>query len=144
MEQIKTQYYPEDKEFTEISIKFYGFRNKPRDIKCYLDLISLNKKLEMKYPDYIVNNDFFSYGNFCRYEIRAILDDEQNMNNVKAICNKLLEYGVKSNSIPMIEFIRYGKQCTRYTLENYLETKGIKLEELQIEELTEKGKTLVR
>ncbi len=82
MEQIKTQYYLEDKEFIEISIKFLEFRNKPRDLKCYLGLVSFNKKLEIKFLDYIVDNRFFFYGNFYLYGVRTILNDEQKINNV--------------------------------------------------------------
>lgn len=144
MEQIKTQYYPNDKKFTEISIRFMGNRANPTDLKCYLDLISLNKKLGIKLPDYITENKFLSYGNFFRYGVRTILDEKQKMNNAKTICCQLIKYGIKTNTIPIIEFIMYGEHTTVFTLEDYLQTKGIKLEELHIEELTEKGKSLER
>jgi len=144
MSQINNEYYPKERPFTEISVRFFGSRMNPRDVMCYLKLLSLSEKLGIKRPEYLVDSNFFSYGNYLRYEVNAILNDTEKQNNIKAICNQLIRYGVQTNSIPIIEFIRYGEQTTLYTLKDYLKSKGIKLEELNIEELTEKGKTLER
>lgn len=145
MEYIKTQYYPEDKEFTEVSIRFFGSRTNVTDLKCYFNLLSLNKKLKIKFPNYIVDNNFLSYGNFFKYGFRTILNEEEKINNVKLICNELIKYGLKTNIIPIIEFIMYEENNTTiYNLKDYLQLKGIELEEFRIEQVTEKNKILVR
>lgn len=136
MSQINNEYYPKDKHFTEISAIFFGSKRNPRDLTCYLRLSSLSKKLGMEYPEYIVEKDFSAYGIFLRYGFRTILDETKN-SNIKVICNELIKHGIKTNSIPMIEFINYGEETTIYTLNEYLQNKGIKLEDLNIEEMSE-------
>lgn len=135
MSQINNEYYPKDKPFTEISVSFFGSRLNSRDLTCYMKLLSLNKKLGIEYPEYVVENKVFSYGNYLRYSVRTILDKKDKNDKVKTICSELIKHGIKTNSIPMIEFINYGEQTTLYTLNEYLKNKGIKLEELNLEEL---------
>ena len=137
MSKINNEYYPKDKPFAEISVKFFGSRLNPRDLTCYLKLLSLNKKLGIAYPEYVVENEFFSYGNYLRYDVRTILDKKDKNNKVKTICSELVKYGVKTKSIPMIELINYGEQTTVYTLNDYLQSKGVKLEDLNLEEFSE-------
>lgn len=144
MEKILKQYYPNDNEFTEIKIIFFGSRNNPRDLKYYLNLLCINKKLGINYPNYLTDYRFFSFGNSFVYSFRTILNDEEKISNAKLIFNKLIEYGIKSNSIPIIEFINYGEHTTRFTLEEYLKNNEIRLEELQFERLIKKEKILVR
>ncbi len=136
MDRVDKQYYSKDKPFTEVSATFFGKRMNPRDLKCYLTLSSFSKKLGLQYPQYVIEKRFSSYGNYLRYSFRTILDETKS-NNIKTICNELIRYGIKNNSIPMIEFIHYGEQTTVYTLGDYLQSKKIKLKELNIEELSE-------
>ena len=137
MDQRNNEYYPKDKPFTEISVKFWGDRMKPTDIMCYLKLKSLSKKLDINYPDFFVDSNFLSYGDFLRYECSTILEDNNEKNRkIKAICSELIKYGIKNKYIPMIEFINYGEKTTIFKLKDYLRSKGIKLEGLNIEEIT--------
>jgi len=136
MSQINCKYYPENTTFTEISIRFMGERRKPVDVMCYFKLKSLSKKLDMIYPEFIIDNDFFSYGNFLYYQCRSILDDnDEKRNKVKVICNELIKYGIKNKSIPMIKITNYGEKTTRFELNDYLKSKGINLEDLNIEKM---------
>ena len=144
MEKILKQYYPNNNEFTEIKIMFFGSRNNPRDLKYYLNLLCINKKIGINYPNYLTAYRFFSFGNSFVYSFRTILNDEEKIRSAKLIFNKLIEYGIKSNSIPIIEFINYGEHTTRFTLEEYLKNNEIRLEELQFERLIKKEKILVR
>lgn len=137
MSKINNEYYPKDKPFAEISVNFFGSRLNPRDLTCYLKLLSLNKKLVIAYPEYIVENEIFSYGNYLRYQVRTILDRKDKKDKVKTICCELVKYGVKTKSIPMIELINYGEQTRVYTLNEYLQNNGIKLEDLNLEEFSE-------
>lgn len=144
MEKILKRYYPNDNEFTEIKIIFFGSRNNPRDLKYYLNLLCINKKIGINYPNYLTDYRFFSFGNSFVYSFRTILNEEEKISNAKLIFNKLIEYGIKSNSVPIIEFINYGEHTTRFTLEEYLKNNEIRLDELQFERLIKKEKILVR
>jgi len=140
MSQINDKYYPQDGTYTELSITFPGFRSKPVDVMCYVKLKSLSNKLDMTYPEFIIDNNFFSYGNFLTYQCRTILEDNKDntekMNKVKVICSELIKYGIKTKSIPMIKFTHFGEKTTTFELENYLKSNGINLEDLNIEEMT--------
>ena len=56
MSQINSEYYPKDRPFTEISVRFFGSRTNPRDVMCYLKLLSLSEKLGIQRPKYLVDN----------------------------------------------------------------------------------------
>ena len=136
MSQKNNEYYPKNRPFTELSITFWGDRMKPIDLMCYLKLKSLNKKLNITSPEFIIDSNFFSYGSSLRYGCRTILEDNaEKRNKVKAICSELIRYGIKNKSIPMIEFVNYGEKTTIFKLEDYLKSKGIDLEDLNIEEM---------
>ena len=136
MSQKNNEYYPKDKPFTELYIRFLGERMNLVDTMCYLKLKSLSKKLNMALPEFIVDYEFFSYGSSFRYGCRTILEDNTEKNNkIKAIWSELIRYGIKNKSIPMIEFVNYGEKTTIFKLEDYLESKGINLEDLNIEEM---------
>jgi len=139
MSVIIDKYYPQDETFTELSIIFAGLRSKPVDVMWYAKLKFLSKKLDMAYPEFIIDNNFFSYGNFLIYQCRTILEDNKDntekMNKVKVICSELIKYGIKNKSIPMIKFIHFGEKTTRLELEDYLKSKGINLKDLNIEEM---------
>ena len=75
MSQKNNEYYPKYKPFTELYITFLGDRINPVDTMCYLKLKSISRKLNMTYPEFIVNYKFFSYGSSLRYGCRTILED---------------------------------------------------------------------
>lgn len=128
---MKSEYYPEDKEFIEISMRFLGDRRKPLDIKCYNKLKHLTKELDLDYPELIVQYKDSSYGSFLRYECRSILEKGNQKNDkIKAIYDELIKYGIKNKSIPIIELIRYGDKTVVYELKDYLKSKKIGLEDL--------------
>ena len=102
-----------------------------------MKLLSLNKKLQISYPEYVVESNFFSYGNYLKYGVRTILDRKDKRDKINIICSELIRYGIKTNSIPIIEIINYDEHTNLYTLNEYLKSKKIKLEELNVEELSE-------
>lgn len=118
--------------YTEISMRFYGERSKLQDIIVYLKLKHLSRNL--KYPDFIVDSETLSYGQFLRYNCRSVLGkSKENDDKIKTIGDELIRYGIKNRTIPIIEIIGHGKQTQVLTLEDYLKSKGIGLEELYIE-----------
>ena len=56
------------------------------------------------------------------------------MNKIKKICDELMKYGIKTQSIPMVEVWHFGEKTSHLNLEEYLNIKGIKLESLVLGE----------
>lgn len=52
------------------------------------------------------------------------------MNKIKKICDELMKYGIKTQSIPMVEVWYFGEKTSHLNLEEYLNTKGIRLENI--------------
>lgn len=141
---IYDNYYPEDGDYKEVNIKFCGYRNKPLDVMCYLKLKSLTKKLDMDYPEFRICCEFNAYGCLVWYSCDTILennkDNTKKMNKIKKICDELMKYGIKTQSIPMVEVWHFGEKTSHLNLEEYLNTKGIRLENLVLGEvLSEKS-----
>lgn len=138
MEKTENQYYPNDTEYSEIIMTFIGNIHNPRALKYYLNLLYINKKLKIDYPNY--DTRFSSFCHSYIYTFRTILNDDEKISNAKLIFNKIIKYEIKSNSKPLIEIRNHGKRITVFTLEEYLEDNKIRLEEVQFEEYLENNK----
>ena len=57
------------------------------------------------------------------------------MNKIKKICDELMKYGIKTQSIPMVEVWHFGEKTSHLNLEEYLNTKGIRLENIVLGEV---------
>lgn len=57
------------------------------------------------------------------------------MNKIKKICDELMKYGIKTQSIPTVDVWHFGEKTSHLNLEEYLNIKGIKLESLVLGEV---------
>lgn len=135
--EIESKYYQtDDNGFPEIEISFLASRFSPLAIITYFKLLLLNKKLKIEYPDYILNMNSNTYGNFLMYNVRTIMNNDEKKKNIRIICNELLKYGIKDKSIPWILFRKYATNNTvMYTLNEYLDNKNLNLEDINIDDL---------
>ena len=124
----KQNYYQLEDNCTEISIRFWGNRNNISDILFYFKLRALSKKLNLSYPDFVIEYKLFSYGNFLRYCCRSILNEgEQKNNKIISICSQIINYCKKNGRMPIMEIITCEEKTTVFTLDDL---EKIKLSEL--------------
>ena len=125
-------YYPEEKPFTEVSIKYVGDKKHLNNLLIYLKLLYLSKRLKLQYPEFIVKKEFFA-SPLLAYWIRGI---SNSYSNVYAILNALIKNGIKINEVPNIEFTTYtNESISTITLEEYLNKNNLDLESVDSKQL---------